>query len=257
MKITLDGEAFDVTPELVRSRLMGQVPEQIRDYWVEIDDAHWPVKQVIALATGASRSQFQSQASRRWLERLGFTIGRDGSPRLRSTAGSRRSPRPSFDPSGLETIETVDARVVFSWLRAGGVTLDGAGLPAFPPLPKQPGLYRYEFRDGATGSRTLYVGESVQLARRANNYRNAKTDRSRQRTSRRIHKEIIAHLASGGTIEFAIATRARWGEQALDFRLKSARRLAENAAVVPAQTDGIPVLNIDADLPDTEPDEPK
>jgi hypothetical protein len=256
MKITLGGEAFDLTPEQVRARLVDQFPEQIRDYWVEIDNVRWPVKQVISLATGASRNRFQSQASRRWLERMGFAIGRDGSPRLRSTTSSQPSPRPSFDPSTLETIETVDARVVFSWLRAGQVTLDRAGLPAFPPLPKQPGLYRYEFRDGTTGSRTLYVGESVQLARRANNYRNARTDRSRQRTSRRIHKEITAHLASGGTIEFAIATQASWGEQALDFRLKSARRLAENAAVVLAQTDGIPVLNIDADLSGNEPGEP-
>jgi hypothetical protein len=32
----------------------------------EIDDVRWPVKQVIALATGAKRTRFQSQDSGRW-----------------------------------------------------------------------------------------------------------------------------------------------------------------------------------------------
>lgn len=77
MRITLDGEPFDLTPELVRARIGDHVPEGIRDYWVEIDGARWPVKQVIALATGGTdRQRFQSQSARRWLGNLGFTIGR-------------------------------------------------------------------------------------------------------------------------------------------------------------------------------------
>ncbi|MCF2434335.1 hypothetical protein LV779_02890 [Streptomyces thinghirensis] len=100
------------------------------------------------------------------------------------------------------------------------------------------------------GIRVLYIGESVELARRASNYRNAKSDRSSQRTSRRIHKEIVGHLKSGGAIAFAIAASVRWGDDVeLDLRLKSARRLAENAAVLLAQSQsGIRVLNIDAEL---------
>jgi len=94
----------------------------------------------------------------------------------------------------------------------------------------------------------------VELARRASNYRNAKTDRSRQRTSRRIHKEIVQHLLAGGSIEFAIATQVTIHHvEDTDLRLKSARRLAENAAVLRAQTTpAIRVLNIDADLGDPE-----
>lgn len=65
--------------------------------------------------------------------------------------------------------------MAFSWLRAGPITLDSAGLPTFPPLPRVPGLYRYDFGLDNTGIRTLYVGESAELARRASNYRNAKT----------------------------------------------------------------------------------
>ncbi len=78
--------------------------------------------------------------------------------------------------------------------------------------PRLPGLYRYDFGLDETGVCTLYIGESVELARRASNYRNAKTDRSRQRTSRRIHKEIVEHLQAGGCIDFAIATRVQLGD---------------------------------------------
>jgi hypothetical protein len=252
MQFTLDGESFELTPTLVRRRLAGHVPEEIREYWVEVDGVHWPVKQVIALATGAKRSRFQSQASRRWLQNLGFLIGagslaiESGSiPRL--TGATHRGP---FDESQLKELEALDVRVAFSWLSAGPITLDEAGLPRFPGLPRAPGLYRYDFGVDDDGIRVLYIGESVELARRASNYRNAKSDRSSQRTSRRIHKEIVGHLESGGSIAFAIATSVRWGHDVeLDLRLKSARRLAENAAVLLAQSQsGIRVLNIDAEL---------
>lgn len=76
MRITLDGDPFELTPELVRARLRGHAPETIRDYWVEIDGTRWPVKQVISLATGVrERRRFQSQSSRRWLGNLGFSLG--------------------------------------------------------------------------------------------------------------------------------------------------------------------------------------
>jgi len=122
-------------------------------------------------------------------------------------------------------------------------------------LPAEPGLYRFDFGVDDEGVRVIYIGESVSLRQRASNYRNAKTDRSRQRTSRRIHKEVVAHLSAGGAIEFAIATALVLAHgQAADLRLKSARRLAENAAVLSAQMQsGVAVLNVDADL--TEVDE--
>lgn len=76
MKFTLDGELFELTADLVRSRISHHVPEPIREYWVEIDGVRWPVKQVISLTTGVNdRQRFQSQSSRRWLANLGFAIG--------------------------------------------------------------------------------------------------------------------------------------------------------------------------------------
>ena len=76
MRITLDGDQFELTPELVRAGLRDHAPETIRDYWVEIDGTRWPVKQVISLATGVrKRGRFQSHSSRRWLSNLGFPVG--------------------------------------------------------------------------------------------------------------------------------------------------------------------------------------
>jgi len=78
MQITLDGEKFELTREIVRAGLVAQVPETIRDYWVEVDGTRWPVKQVISLATGVrDRQRFQSQSSRRWLAKLEFRLGRE------------------------------------------------------------------------------------------------------------------------------------------------------------------------------------
>lgn len=250
MDFTLDGESFELTPEMVRARLVGHLPEDIRAYWVDVDGVRWPVKQVISIATGAQRTRFQSQASRRWLQNLGFDVGRGS-----SLTGPRRSvqtPAPA-DVGDLERLDTINVTASFTWRRAGALSLDGAGLPVFPRLAEEPGLYRFDFGLDDEGVRALYIGESASLRRRANNYRNAKTDRTRQRTSRRIHKDVVSHLASGRSIEFAIATEVLLaGGRAADLRLKSARRLAENAAVLSAQMEsGITVLNIDVDLPET------
>lgn len=254
MRFTLDGEHFELTPDNVRVRLRGHVPEDVREYWVEIEGDRWPVKQVISIATGARRTRFQSQDSRRWLEKLGFQIGQGGSDNVAASATrSAAVPRGAFDGSKLQPLETIEVTSKFTWLGAGALTLDGEGLPSFPPLPPAPGLYRFDFGTDDEGVRTLYIGESVSIRRRASNYRNAKTDRSRQRTSRRIHKEVVEHLNAGGTIGFAVATAVVLADgKVADLRLKSARRLAENAAVLMAQLErGVAVLNIDADL--TEP----
>ncbi|MCE0488131.1 DUF6884 domain-containing protein [Ornithinimicrobium sediminis] len=73
---TLAGHRFELTADDVRAQLARQHPEQIQQYWVEIDGVRWSVKQVIALTTGLDRSNFQSQNSRRLLARLGFPIGK-------------------------------------------------------------------------------------------------------------------------------------------------------------------------------------
>ena len=97
MKFTLDGEPFELTADLVRSRIEHHHPEPIREYWVEIDGARWPVKQVISLATGVmNRQRFQSQSSRSWLARLGFPVGKGS----RITSLDRRSTNAAPSPPG-------------------------------------------------------------------------------------------------------------------------------------------------------------
>lgn len=252
VRFRLDGREFELTQEQVRTRLSRVTPEAVREYWVEIDGVRWPVKQVMAEATGLARTRFQSQNSRRLLAKLGFAVGMGASALGAGTGrmASARRTRSTVEVGELSELDSLSVSVRVTWRMAGQITLDAQELPLFPPLPGLPGLYRYDFGLDEHGIRTYYIGESQDLARRARNYRGAKTDRTTQRTSRRIHTEVVGHLMTGGTISFAIATEvAIDGATAPDLRLKSARRLAENAAVLIAQqADDVRVLNIDTEL---------
>ncbi|MGY4770647.1 hypothetical protein ACXC9Q_27360 [Kribbella sp. CWNU-51] len=254
MRFTMDGEQFDLTADQVRARLASYEPADIKQHWVEVDGRRWPVKQVIAIATGVDKGRFVSGTARRHLRNMGFVTSGDGE-QLPSISRRRKG---GFDPSTLPNLDRVTVSVSFVWRDAGQITLDQRGLPTFPPLPKEPGLYRFDFGsvDGGT-AHTVYIGESQELARRGGNYRNAKSDRSTQRTSRRIHTDLVRHLSRGGQVHLAISVDVFLGIDGdpVDLRAKSARRLAENAAVLLAQLDpGLTVLNIDTDLeaPSTE-----
>lgn len=89
------GRSFRLSSADVVDSLAGHHPEQVTTYFVDIAGERWPVKQVLSLALGLERSAFQSQTSRRVLERLGFVVGRDEdttpTARLRQP---RRSPEP-------------------------------------------------------------------------------------------------------------------------------------------------------------------
>jgi hypothetical protein len=245
----MDGREYELTQELVRARLRGHTPKTIRQYSVEIDGVRWPVKQVLRLATGADVPQ--SQFAQRQLKRLGFSVDGDAVPRETTGAvGHRGEASTTFNLNALPVADSVDVHVAFEWHQAGPITLDANGAPKFPAMPKLPGLYRFDFGLDSAGIRTLYIGESEELRRRASNSRNARKDGGHNRTSRRIHKEVVTHIGEGRSIEFAITTEVGIvGDVSADLRLRSARRLAENAAVLLAQTTpGARVLNIDADL---------
>ncbi|VXB05136.1 hypothetical protein [Aeromicrobium sp. 9AM] len=246
MRFVVDGMEFDLTAEDICASLRGRTPGPVQTHWVEVEGVRWPVKQALAIALQPDRPQFQSQTARRQLAKLGFLIGQDGQ---RASSGHQ-----AFDELSLPVLDTVAATVSFSWRTAGSVTLDPAGIPCFPALPHVPGLYRFDFEPLSGDSLpSIYIGESIDLAKRVGNYRNAKTDRSRQRTSRRIHKELVSHLSHGGSVTLSIASSASLGVGGaqMDLRWTSARRMAENAAVLLAQMTGrAKVLNIDADLSD-------
>jgi len=90
ISFTLAGQPFELSDDDVRARLASHYPGQINRYWVDIDGVRWPVKQVVACATGLSRSEFQSQSARRLLAKLGFSVG--------SASASTASPSAQMAP---------------------------------------------------------------------------------------------------------------------------------------------------------------
>ncbi|GGK83552.1 hypothetical protein GCM10011509_35010 [Ornithinimicrobium pekingense] len=92
ISFTLAGQQFELSDVDVRTRLANHHPDQIYQYWVDIDGTRWPVKQALALATGLANSEFQSQSAQRLLAKLGFTIGK-GSDVVAAPAGKARPSR--------------------------------------------------------------------------------------------------------------------------------------------------------------------
>jgi hypothetical protein len=135
MRFIMDGESFELTPELVRSRLADQHPEEVREYWVEIGGACWPVKQALELATGAKRSRFVSTTARRHFERLGFPIGAGSASSDVWPGAQSARPRAAFHVDSLPVLESLEIRVSFRWRSAGSVTLDAAGTGVAQPQP--------------------------------------------------------------------------------------------------------------------------
>jgi hypothetical protein len=239
-----------ITAAIVRARLAGHVPSVVQKHWVEVDAIRWPVTQAFALATGDPR--VKSNRARRELQRLGFSVGQDAPP----MPGTWKTPRPSkfaapaFDQYALETQGTSELTFRYIWQRAGSITLDAQGYPSFPLLPAAPGIYRFDFGIDGDGLRVVYIGEGKNVAKRAMQYRNAKVDRERALTSRRLHRAMAEHLQTGGEIEMSVVLAAHFADGSLvNLGQKSGRLLIESGAVVLAQLDPVVrLLNVDRDL---------
>lgn len=76
MEFTLSGQSLTLTKAAVVSALHGVSPEVVREHAVDIDGQLYPVKQVVALATGMDRLDFTSAQARSVLKRLGFDLSR-------------------------------------------------------------------------------------------------------------------------------------------------------------------------------------
>ena len=90
ISFTLARRQFELSDDDVRARAANHRPDPIDQYWVDIDGVRWRFKQVMALATGLSNSDFQSQNSQRLLAKLGFTIGKGNAalpPHARAVRG--------------------------------------------------------------------------------------------------------------------------------------------------------------------------
>jgi hypothetical protein len=142
------------------------------------------------------------------------------------------------------TLTPVELTVLVVFTDAGPITLDAGGRLAFPgPLTTGGAIYRLTL-DGRGGP-AHYFGETVNLARRAVQFR---TPGPTQVTNARINRVLTTHLEAGGTVRLAVAEDliiGRGGET-LDLNLsaKGARVLGEHAALLAAVLDEQTVLNL-------------
>jgi len=71
---TLNGTRYELSSEVVESRLSGVAPESIREHAVQVNGVWYPVKQAFEVGVGVRRSEFISHTARRHLSTLGFPM---------------------------------------------------------------------------------------------------------------------------------------------------------------------------------------
>ena len=91
IRATIARHPFDLTRAQVEGTMRGVPAEAVRAHYVIVNGRRYPPKQVIAAVTGLDRSAFITTQARQVLERLGFTVGRLGSPPIASTTPDART----------------------------------------------------------------------------------------------------------------------------------------------------------------------
>jgi len=71
---TLGGKKVFLNKKTVESSMKGIAPEAIKKYWVRIGHQHYPIKQVVSVATGIPSVAFISTDAYRVLTRLGYDV---------------------------------------------------------------------------------------------------------------------------------------------------------------------------------------
>jgi hypothetical protein len=146
------------------------------------------------------------------------------------------------EPYPWDTADLSECRIGMTWTPIGRVTLRGDRLE-FPEVQSVPGLYRFQIRNGS--SKSAYIGESENLARRFGLYRDPGPS---QQTNVRLNQIFRTALTSGAEIAVAIVTTGAWmdmvGVRAQpDFSIKAVRRLFEQAALVVGHDISVESLN--------------
>jgi 5-methylcytosine-specific restriction protein B len=75
----MNGQLLELEAQQVEADMHGVDPETVRLHAVEVGGRLYPVKQVLARATGLDRLDFTSAQARSILKRLGFRLHRMGS----------------------------------------------------------------------------------------------------------------------------------------------------------------------------------
>jgi hypothetical protein len=76
MKFIVGGRELELTQSQVVKSMIGQEPELVREYFVELPCGWFPPKQVLEVATEWERSSFTSHEAIRVLSRLGLVCRR-------------------------------------------------------------------------------------------------------------------------------------------------------------------------------------
>ncbi len=135
---------------------------------------------------------------------------------------------------------TTRISVNIEWSSAGEVRWDDNGKPIFPSLQAAPGLYRLRF----AATREVYIGETVNLKRRAGNYRNPG---STQQTSTWVNERLNVAREANEVVLVETSDHAfvvvRGATIAADLTTKPVRLLLENAALLDESQSGWRILN--------------
>jgi hypothetical protein len=104
VRVIVGGRDLDLTKDEVVRRMRDVQPEPIREHLVEIGNAVFPPKQVLAQVTGWDRQSFTTMEANRVFRRLGFVCRR---------AGRRPNDHPVWMPETLQHQEqtSIDRRL--------------------------------------------------------------------------------------------------------------------------------------------------
>lgn len=124
------------------------------------------------------------------------------------------------------TVVEVGVRLQFAV--AGRVVLGEDGRPRFPALPGTAAIYGLDL--SGDGEPRVYVGETYNMRRRGNHYRNTGAT---QQTSIRINDLLVRHLAAGGSVSISVAEAAEIVRDGVSSRSTSPRRPVASSPSMP------------------------
>jgi hypothetical protein len=76
LKFTIRGKIYELKKEEIHKKLKGVNPQPIREYYIEVENIQYPIKQVLATVTGLPPIGFTSKYAYDILTRLGFEVKR-------------------------------------------------------------------------------------------------------------------------------------------------------------------------------------
>ena len=134
--------------------------------------------------------------------------------------------------------------VSFTWESAGDLSVDSNHKLVFPKSNRIPCLYRFTYT--ATHGTAAYIGETEDLYRRLQHYRNPGPT---QRTNQRLNSLLADILLAGERVSLATVSKSAFIEASgrkrpVDLSQKHERVLLEHAALYDAAAKGLTILNL-------------